>query len=773
MPHRAPDGAPPQRLSPRTYTPRAPRRAGRRLPAGRPAVTDRADEAARQPRPSGRGTPRTSSRRAMLKGASGMGFTIGLGFMTAGTAGGAAAGSGGSGTEGGSGSGAGGGAGGGGTPAPLAAIAPEGWRATHADIAAFAAGGTFTVRRPGFDAAAAPVTVTEDVATTARVRLPWPDQNVLTADEVALSDVIRVGDAVEGMASNGSAVPMPRPVAMWLHPDRARADGGAFTARLAVAHRYARSGRPVAAVRFVATDGTTSVEALVSQMDAATYPASGLTVPHFAAALDLSGFAPGTALALDAVIYPWVGEAYDTRLHGAPQPSISFGGTRVAVPPVARFAYVDAAAGDDAAGAASGDPAAAAAAPFATLKAAALAAGGAGTVRLRPGSHALENFSAVPAADVPLLVEAADPAQGAVLQAPQGNLSGGLPDRLHLRNLTIRKGSATNYYVLDSGASLGSEHMLVAENCTFDAAGHASMGTAFLGRTGRTWMIGCTAGADGLSAVFSTNCLMVNLIGCGANMGGTAVYNMVGCRGADYEMGDSLLDGAAREAPIGQMLAFSQLGRNRASAGVVRFGRARGAEGLAVVGCVLEGRDGSQPVLSINADGNLEPARNVIVQQCTVVGQRVNFLYQDVGSTRIDKEGSMRCCVTLTRNTKTDVFGRDGALVGNWGTAYRAGWTSNAVLEGDDGGGSVPGPGVWVGETAEAGTVIGSRLAPIEPAWALDASATGTGAGGGDYRPGAGHGLPLLPAGQAPYPVDLFGVAVPDAGRAVAGARQP
>ena len=613
-----------------------------------------------------------------------MTIMIGLGLAPArgGTGGGTGSGGGGTGTGG----------GGTGTPAPLTAIGAEGWRAVHADIAAFQPGQAFTVRRPGFDAAGGPVTVAEEIATTARLRLPWPDQDALTADEVALSDVIRAGDVVEGV-SNGSEIPLPRPVAMWLHPDRVRAEDGLFTARLAVAHRYARAGRPVAAVRLVLSDGDRSVEALVSDMEVISYPASGMSMPHFTAALDLSAFAPGALLTLDAVIYPWVGELYDTRLHGAPAPSISFGTTRVVKGAPSRFAYVDAAAGSDAAGAASADAATAASAPFATLAAAALAAGGDGAVRLRPGSHLLSGFSGVSAGAAALLIEAADPGQETVLQAPASNLSGGLPARVHLRGLTIRKGSASNYYVLDSNAAAGSENMLVAEGCRFDDAGFGRMGTAFLGRVGRAWMIGCTATAAEATALFSTNCLMVNLIGCGENMGGTAVYNMVGCRGADYEFRDGLLGGGATDAPLGQMLAFSQIGRNVASSGTVHLGQPRGPEGLAVVGCVLEGRDGGQPVLWVNADGNQVPVQNAIVQQCTVVGQRVNFLYQDTGSARVDKEGSIRFLMFEEFNTKSDVFWQSGNLVSNWGAIYRAGFRSNAALRSDSPGNGAPGVG--------------------------------------------------------------------------------
>lgn len=134
---------------------------------------------------------------------------------------------------------------------------------------------------------------------------------------MALSDAIRIGDTVEG-AANSSTAAMPRPVGMWLHPDRARAEGGAFTVQLA--HRCARAGRPVAAVHFVVSGGTESVEALVSSMEVIAYAASGMLVPHLAATLDLTTLALDALLTLEAMVYLWVGGIYNTRLHGAPVP---------------------------------------------------------------------------------------------------------------------------------------------------------------------------------------------------------------------------------------------------------------------------------------------------------------------------------------------------------------------------------------------------------------------------------------------------------------------
>ena len=488
---------------------------------------------------------------------------------------------------------------------------------------------------------------------------------------------------------------MPRPVAIWLHPGPARAEGGSFTARLAVARRYARAGRPVAAVRLVASNGTNEVEALVSAMDVIAFETSSLSVPHFAVALDLFAIAPDALITLDAVIYPWVGESNDTRIHGAPPPAISFGTTRVlnAVAP-APLAYVDL-AGSNASGTVSTDPASAAAAPFATLAAAAMAVGPNGTVRLNPSSHMLSVFAGAPLGESPLRVEAADPAarDATIVRAPTTALQSSIPDRLHLRDLTLRKGTATNYYVFDAKAGADGEHIIVAENGLFDDAGLGTVGTNFLARVGRCWLIDCAATAKDTAQASSTFAKMCNLIGCGDYMGSTAVYNAAGCRGADFLVISDGYGVGDRPLAPGQLFGWSHFSRNSLSRSAFEIGRPIGPEGLAAVGCVFEGLDGSRAVMGINNDGDVEPARNVLVYQCTVVGQRANFLYQDTGSARVDKEGSIRFLMFEEFNTKSDVFWQSGNLVSNWGAIYRAGFRSNAALRSDSPGNGAPGVG--------------------------------------------------------------------------------
>lgn len=57
--------------------------------------------------------------------------------------------------------------------------------------------------------------------------------------------------------------------------------------------------------------------------------------------------------------------------------------------------------------------------------------------------------------------------------------------------------------------------------------------------------------------------------------------------------------------------------------------------------------------------------------------------------------------------------------------------------------------------------------------WTNDASITGTGLGGGDYRPLSGSPLIRVPAGMTVTARDMLGQTIPTDGTAFIGALQP
>jgi hypothetical protein len=672
---------------------------------------------------------------------------------------------------------------------PVTVIAANGWQATWPAPPAIdpvAAPQTLAVTRAGFTATGTATTVTDTVTVMARVRQPYPNQAVLTADQVSLSDFVYAGDTILGVA-NGSTVSYPRPVCCWLTPDLERATGSTFTARLAVAHAHARGGRAVAAVTFIASDGTNTVTQTVSTMSSRQW-ASGLWAPYFECTLDLSTLAPATICTLDAIVYPWVGTAFRASVQGAIYPSINFTVLKFLNDRTGSYgtayAYVNATTGNNSTGTVSATAATAAAAPFLTVAAAAAAVktfntaafgraeAAGGVIRLVEGTHAHASFAAATANAFPLLIEAADPATKATtIYTDNGvNVSGGLPSKMKFQNLTLRKVGG-NVILLDNAAGLANlDRMLVLQNVALDRAGAAAYG-AWIYRTGRCWMVDCTGDPAGAVAMFNTVTKEINLIGCSLpGQTTTAVYNAVA---SVVGWASDMANTTGMEAAAGQVFHHCVMSQSNVSGKAFLANTTIGAAGLAVVGCVIEATSGNTaPALAISADSVTVPVQNVTCTGCTVVGSRSNWLYQDSGSTTIAKSGTLRFNVNTYRNTKTDVFGTNGALTGNWAACYNVGSLSNASLLGDNAGHSVCGVGNWLGEVAAPGDATGSAAAPLAVTWANDQSFAGGGGGLGDYTPAPGNALPLIPAGLAPYPVDQKGRPVSNTGSARAGAIQ-
>lgn len=682
------------------------------------------------------------------------------------------------------------------TDPAVTAVDSDGWRVTHSsppgEFDPIGDPRVVEVSRHGFDATGAPVRVPDTLTLLKRVRTPFPNQAILTPFTASLSDFVFAGDTIleNGQTiTNNSTRAYPQPGALWLRPDMEWVRTNTWTARLAVSHAFARNARPVAAVRFTVSDGVNSISATVSAMSTITFAASGLTVPHFAADLDLTGLDQATLITVDATIFPWVGEAFtiSTDAETYPSPNLTtlrlfndsgdtFG---------ASYAFVDGVGGGTPA--VSTDPATARTTPYASVAAAASAlrlfnqaafgrdSGSGGVIRLEPGTHALDDFSSVPVGDVPLVIELAELGTTAttMLTDPGGSLSDGITDRLIIRGLTLRRNASGNVIFLDSKAQAGSANLLVLENCAFDDAGLGPSWGAWLYQTGRTWLINCGGVDCGQAGIFSSAFKSIIAIGSGAGSIGKNTYHAAGVRDVDATQFELIEATVNKPESRGIFLGWSHIANGGSNVRVVDTrDRDPGPRGMHIVGCVLEHFGTGAPALQLWADGDTTPVGNIVVTGTTVVGQRTNFLYQDAGAARIDKSGAFRFTVHQERNTKSDVFAGDGTLIGNWPVIYQVGSLANAALAGssDD---DAPGIGSWLGEVATPGDVHGEDAAPLEPLWTDDRSAEGSGGGGGDYTPGPGSPLPVIPAGLAPWSHDMLGRAIANDGTARIGALQP
>jgi hypothetical protein len=650
----------------------------------------------------------------------------------------------------------------------ISQILSDGWRAVYPNIAEFGTEPTpLSVNRLGYDAAANLVVQTDSVSIATRVRKPYPNHATLTDSDVALSDFIYASDVVNGTA-NTSTRAYPKPIAMWLNHDREHARGPVHRLRLAVAHAFARQGTPVAAVKFIATDGTNSVEQIVSSMTSIRYDASGLHVPHFATDIDLSSLAQGALITIDAVIYPWVGEAFTISTDADPYPSPNLTTLRLLNDRTGSYgsaiAYVDVVAGDDGSGAVASDPSTAALSPFASIVAASVAirafnsntygrandAGG-GIIRLVEGNHSFGSFkSQGSSVDVPLIIEAADSEKrGTTILTDAGSSKfSAIPAMLKVRGLTLRK-SGGSVVFLDNGAASVS-NLLVVEDCVWDANNTSYYG-AWVYRVGRFIQRNCSIGTGGdprQGNFFSTEATMVTAIGCD-RCAGSITYQAAGCSNLpEFTMRDPI---GARPLMTGLFLGWNVFSNGSTTNPIISINAPIGPRGLAFVGNIVESWGSTNnAAIRLNADSDASPAENVVIHHNTIIGERVNLMYLD-GSINVAKSAHIKFNLFEQLNIKSDVFSSQSGNTGNWPVRYKVGWSDNMVLNGSNNAADY-GAASWLGEIGSIGETTGNAAEFVD-----DRSHHGADTGGGDYTPTMNSDLSVIASGSAAYPVDLLG----------------
>jgi hypothetical protein len=666
-------------------------------------------------------------------------------------------------------------------PAPFQSVNTNGWSATYSEPPTFdpvESPITATVTRQGFNASAEPVAVNDSLTCMARIRQPWPDQASLTTDQVALSEFVYASDTIAGVVNN-STLSYPLPIAHWMRHDKEIINSATYTARLCIAHAYARNGRPVAAVEFSATDGVTTVTSLVSSMSTIAYSASELTVPHFAGDLDFTSFTNGATITISAIIYPWVGEAFNIATDADVYPSPNLTTLEVLNNRTGAFgtayAYVDA-AGPGATPTVSADPAVAEANPYGTLDAAATALRAfndtnysrnfcdGGFIRLLEGTHIFSNpiRTPGPTSNWPVTIEAANPAAVAttILRDRGSTMQSSLPNHAVFRNIRIQRSGTGSFICYDNTASnLNYDRVMVFDGCSMDA-NDAGGYAGYIYRTGNCYFLNCSQiqSFSQASRLSTVNKAVKSIGSNGTYSVSTSTFAAIGCRIVSSS-GIFSQSAAIAGVPetLGSLVAFSHLTLTVDGQTLFGSGIPTGARGFAAVGNVLEKLAGATSANGfIHADNNVNVAQNIVLIANTIVGSRLNYLYQDLGTETIEKRGFLAFNVGRSRNTKTDVFGANSNLVGNWSEIYNAGSRSNSWMRGSD---QTDGYGVgsWLGEVRALGEVSGSDATPVNPAWVNDQSFDGGNAGGGDYTPGAGSELPTITAAMAPHSHDMLG----------------
>lgn len=643
------------------------------------------------------------------------------------------------------------------SPAPLTSIAADGWQATYDGTPPQdPVLSTFTVSRSGYVGTSLS-TISDVMTITKRVREAYPSHEDLTADTVALSDYIYSTDVVAGVTNNSTQA-SPKPIANWATLDR-EVIGDTLTAEVVAFHRDARNKEQVAAVRFYATDGTTTAEETVtaSVLSGRTGDQNGVTV--YKCNIDVSGLDDDAAITLNAEVYPHIGDA-SSVLDSADQserrefsPRTYLRKTDGLVP----LAYVDSAGGDDGTGVISTSAATAAASPFATISGAIGTTGGLrghGTadgaeIRLTAGTHAMDAAFGVDlqvtGSGLKIVPEPGEDSTtvtvqfGATTFRPRFDAGGGW---VSVEGCTLER-VGTGQVRGESDSEL--EFRIV--DSPFDGGGQSS---SILAANSHALCVGSDFTNLGASTFAAGTQSSRMFRGCtGTPAGAIEGWLILGCEFTGWTTG-GLTSGSGRVN--GSIRAFSSHLDNGVR--LDEFGDSTTAVSqIAVCQNIVETTTAtSTAAMWMSADGPDGEAdmTHVVIHHNTWVGfdiyGRGNLFYDDGTTASATNLTSVKGNIHCQINTKSDVFKEDGTRTGNWGYENGVGCQGEYSLYRDANGGGIGGSFAqdYAGLDANIGesntTMNGGPAANIFTDYQATTSGPTAGAGGGDYSLVGGAG---------------------------------
>jgi hypothetical protein len=196
----------------------------------------------------------------------------------------------------------------------------------------------FTVTSPGYDTNGNATTIVRTIYGTQWVRKAYPDQTL--ADEsssggtltvkVSLSDFIYSGDtsitatiasgfytktsvpnnAVTAIpVTNNSTLAYPKSIGRWAWPSFEKVTTD-FLLESVVFNRFARNGKPIAALKYTCTDENShTVTQTVNDMTVSTRTGDQNEVLVYAATIPVTTFTQGDVVTCNFIAYPWVGNS--------------------------------------------------------------------------------------------------------------------------------------------------------------------------------------------------------------------------------------------------------------------------------------------------------------------------------------------------------------------------------------------------------------------------------------------------------------------------------
>lgn len=648
-------------------------------------------------------------------------------------------------------------------PAPISAVASNGWQATMVTPTDLAFS-PVSVSRQGYDATGAGTTIAETLLTTKRVRLPYPDQATLTASSVALSDYVYSTDTISGVTNN-SAETSPKPVCNWIMPHRLVV-GNTLEAEVAAFHRNASGGKQVACVVFTATDGTTTATATVSAAAVSGRTGDRNAVLSYKASLDITGLNAGL-ITLNARVFPRIGGAAsvaDSAADGnaargfSPRYFLKNTGAK-------SYAYV-ATTGNDGTGVVSTTAATAAATPFLTvlgainaLHTALGATSGVDMGEIRIGNDGgtpfvLGTTAATRTQKVAALTITRDPAVARAnarvsfgTAAFRPRLGGSLTTPLTTGALRFYDLAIVRTGTLAFTGEAAAQLELIFDDCSFD---NASNNATWLANA-HDYHYGTTftnlSGASALGAATTNEHRMLR---------GVSLQPAFTATGTSIE-GWWVIGSAIRNPTFtsleatrsfsGGAAAFNTLTDPPTTNIMLSIGATADVAGFAFMQNVVEYMSATtNAVLRVSGDGAAGANSHVILHANTCAGAfqagRWNAFYDDGATRRTSKLQSVAGNIAVAVYTKSDVFSTAGANTGNWAFSHGVGCRGNfSQFQGETpvGQGQTQSQD-YAGIGANYGTSQTARNDPLFTSYAGTTVAAGpvytAGAGGGAYTLG-------------------------------------
>lgn len=588
-------------------------------------------------------------------------------------------------------------------------------------------------------------------------------------------------------AVNSSTLPYPKVIASWARPDRERLTTAEVKLSAVAFHQHPRNRRPVAAVKFAATNGTQNATQIITapQVDG-TY-ADATPVVEYLGTVPLTGFADDTLVTCDFTAYPWVGDensvatttaAVDADEYTGKLPRqyyvLDTDGSRgypiVVVSPAGNDAllYTDAVKASDT----QGNRDAAALTPVATLGRAMRllydhnnAVNGranpqGGTIYIT-GGGTLEVMGTIPS--TPTTVVGNAWTWTTVKPLPGGAAPTLIPDATGGDRAQVAKGvkwsgctferSADAYWLRTGGTAT---FRTLAIDCTFRDTRASNTYGSLMVDVGAPWFVRCA-----FEKVIAAGNTRPRYRGCSAaagysfgqlllHIGGNFTHDATPPPGNVFANPSSQANDAE-----GAILAFSrfyklsrQLGAWFQLAGVAY------TQGAAIVQNLVELLDTTgAPAVFMSGDGTTSSTRDCIIWHNTVAGQRVNLFYNDSGTAKTPHLGhGARLNAFDYYAHKGDLFnaptgGQSGGRTGGWAV-------DNGVLNG--GNRNQRGELAFQQRFPGLGSLRGTSQSPLILDFVDDRSFRTTNTGGGDYRPRATSALLEVEAEQM-FAYDIAG----------------